>query len=47
LPLEIGDLLIRQILEGNYRVIYKIKLASRIDVLPVYHQKRVGGSITF
>jgi addiction module RelE/StbE family toxin len=38
---EVGDPLIRQILEGNYRIIYKIKSESQIDVLTVYHQKRM------
>ncbi len=30
----------RQLLEGNYRIIYKIVNTSRIDILTIYHSAR-------
>ncbi|MBN1183198.1 MAG: hypothetical protein JXB49_12970 [Bacteroidales bacterium] len=31
----------RELLEGNYRIIYRIKNASEIDILRVYHVARL------
>lgn len=31
---------IRELIEGNYRIIYKILYEDRIDILTVYHTKR-------
>jgi addiction module RelE/StbE family toxin len=32
---------IREIIEGNYRIIYRIKKVSEIDILRVYHVARL------
>ena len=32
---------IRELLEGNYRIIYRIRNASEIDILRVYHVARL------
>jgi len=33
------DAAIRELIEGNYRIIYWLKNASQIDVLTVYHAR--------
>lgn len=38
---EIGSKSIRELIEGNYRIIYRIISARRIDVLTVHHQRRL------
>lgn len=38
---EFGNKLIREVLEGNYRIIYRIKSKTQIDVLRVYHSARL------
>lgn len=37
---EIHDKNIREIFEGNYRIIYKIVTKTRIDILTVHHSAR-------
>jgi len=32
---------IREILEGNYRIIYRIKSKTQVDILRVYHVARL------
>jgi addiction module RelE/StbE family toxin len=38
---EIGNTNIREIIKGNYRVVYKIVNQNRIDILTVHHSKRL------
>ena len=38
---EIKSPLIRELIEGNYRIIYRIISADQIDILTVYHSKRI------
>jgi len=38
---EKQDPLIREILIGNYRIIYKIVSGAKLDVLTVHHSKRL------
>ena len=38
--LEIPDENIREIIEGNYRIIYRIINETRIDILTVHHSAR-------
>ena len=38
---EIGKSNIRELIEGNYRIIYLIKSSSRIDILTIHHSKRL------
>ncbi len=38
---EINEKPIREILEGNYRIIYRIKSKTQIDILRVYHSARL------
>lgn len=38
---EKQDSLIREILMGNYRIIYKIVSETKIDILTVHHGKRL------
>lgn len=44
--LEIGDENIRELIEGQFRIIYKVCSASKIDILTVYHSARDLSSIT-
>jgi addiction module RelE/StbE family toxin len=37
---EIEDPDIRELIEGNYRIIYKIIAKNRIDILTVHHSAR-------
>lgn len=37
---EIGDQNIRELIEGNYRIIYKIVSENQIDILTIYHSAR-------
>ena len=37
---EIQDENIREILEGNYRIIYRVVVEKRIDILTVHHSFR-------
>lgn len=37
---EIQDENIREILEGNYRIIYKVVSKTRIDILTIHHAAR-------
>jgi toxin ParE1/3/4 len=32
---------IREIIEGNYRIIYQIKNKNQVDILRVYHTSRL------
>jgi addiction module RelE/StbE family toxin len=38
---EKQDPLIREILIGNYRIIYRIVSAAKVDVIMVHHSKRL------
>lgn len=38
---EIGNENIRELIQGNYRIIYKINSTSRIDILTVHHSRRI------
>jgi len=38
---EFNKKYIRELVEGNYRIIYRIKNASQIDILRVYHVARL------
>jgi plasmid stabilization system protein ParE len=37
---EINDKCIREVIEGNYRIIYKIVSENQIDILTVHHSAR-------
>jgi toxin ParE1/3/4 len=37
---EIQDENIREIIEGNYRIIYRIVNENRVDILTIYHSSR-------
>ncbi len=37
---EIGNQSIRELIEGNYRIIYKVVNETRIDILTVHHSAR-------
>ncbi len=37
---EFNDRSIRELLDGNYRIIYRIKSDTRIDILRIYHEAR-------
>jgi len=38
---EFSDKLIRELVEGNYRIIYRVKSEKQIDILRVYHSARL------
>ncbi len=38
---EFNDKSIREVIEGNYRIIYRIKSEKQIDILRVYHSSRL------
>ena len=38
--LEIGDPAIREVIRGNYRIIYRIR-SNRVDILTVFHSARL------
>jgi toxin ParE1/3/4 len=38
---EFNNVDLREIFHGNYRIIYKIKSLKRIDIIRVYHSKRL------
>jgi toxin ParE1/3/4 len=38
---EINEKKIRELIEGNYRIIYIIKTESQADVLRIYHSARL------
>jgi addiction module RelE/StbE family toxin len=38
---EIGDEKIREIIQGNYRIIYRIVTNNSIDILTVHHSSRL------
>lgn len=37
---EMSNRSIRELIEGNYRIIYKIKDVNRIDILTIHHGAR-------
>lgn len=37
---EIEDKNIRELIEGNYRIIYKVVSEDRIDILTIHHSSR-------
>jgi addiction module RelE/StbE family toxin len=41
---EIGSPSIRQLIEGNYRIIYKVISPNRIDILTIHHRSRLLSS---
>jgi len=38
---EFNEKSIRELIEGNYRIIYKIKTDNQVDILRVYHSARL------
>jgi addiction module RelE/StbE family toxin len=38
---EISDRTIRELIQGNYRIIYKIVDAKQIDILTIHHSRRL------
>jgi plasmid stabilization system protein ParE len=38
---EFNDESIRELIEGNYRIIYKIKSDIQVDILRIYHLARL------
>ena len=38
---EFNDKLFRELIEGNYRIIYRIKNEIQIDILRIYHSSRL------
>lgn len=38
---EFNDILIRELIEGNYRIIYRIKTELQVDILRIYHSARL------
>ena len=38
---EINDGLVRELVEGNYRIIYRILSEQKIDILRIYHSARL------
>jgi toxin ParE1/3/4 len=38
---EFNEKLIRELIEGNYRIIYRIKSEIQVDILRVYHSARL------
>lgn len=38
---EFNEKSIRELIEGNYRIIYRIKSELQVDVLRVYHSSRL------
>lgn len=38
--IEKGDLAVRELVEGNYRIIYKIIDKEKIDILTIHHSAR-------
>jgi plasmid stabilization system protein ParE len=44
---EFNEKLIRELIEGNYRIIYRIKSEFQVDILRVYHSARLLKSNKF
>jgi len=38
---EVNKKLVREIFEGNYRIIYRIKGKTQVDILRIYHVARL------
>jgi plasmid stabilization system protein ParE len=38
---EFNDSSIRELIEGNYRIIYKVKSDFQVDILRIYHSARL------
>nr|MBC7614410.1 type II toxin-antitoxin system RelE/ParE family toxin [Pseudopedobacter sp.] len=38
---ELGMSNVRELIEGNYRIIYRVKKLNLIDILTVHHSKRL------
>jgi len=38
--IEIGNIAVRELVEGNYRIIYKMVDKSSIDILTIHHSAR-------
>ena len=43
--LDFNDEKIRELIRGNYRIVYKIINSTRIDILTVHHTSRLLGNI--
>lgn len=37
---EFKDQYIREVIEGNYRIVYKILTTSKVDILTIHHSSR-------
>ncbi len=38
---EYNEKSIREVIEGNYRIIYRVKNSQQVDILRVYHSARL------
>jgi len=38
---EYNEKSIREVIEGNYRIIYRVRNAQQVDILRVYHSARL------
>lgn len=38
---EFNDPVIREIIEGNYRIIYRVRNSKQADILRIYHSARL------
>jgi addiction module RelE/StbE family toxin len=38
---EFNDKSVRELIEGNYRIIYRIKSELQVDILRIYHSARL------
>ncbi len=38
---EFDETLIREVIEGKYRIIYRIRSENQVDILRVYHSSRL------
>jgi toxin ParE1/3/4 len=38
---EFNEKMIRELIEGNYRIIYRIKSNTQVDILRIYHVARL------
>src|SRR3990167_5866234 len=43
---EINDEKIRELIQGNYRIIYRIVSHNRIDILTIHHSRRLLKNIS-
>lgn len=38
---EVSDDKIRELIQGNYRIIYRVLTSNRIDILTIHHSRRL------